>query len=154
MTSPNSPTGKNPSAPITVAEQNLKLQEGLANAGAYIAQLQRILWLTVQAAGGQVTLDESKVEPLWRLDKKRLEDGKLSLQASVTPPPAKEAIERLASKLMGTNTRIEEVQKELGLEEWPPDYLAFQLRDRLALSHGHWVDARLARGMSSQTGQN
>ena len=147
-----SPTGKKP--PVTIAEQNLQLQEALANAGAYIAQLQRILWLAVQAAGGQVTLDESSISPLWRLDKIRKEDGKLSLTSSVTPPPTAEEIDRLVSKLMGTNLRIEAVQKELGLDSWPPDYLSFQIRDRLAIVNGHWIDADLARGGSEPTGKN
>lgn len=152
MTSPNSPTGKKP--PVTVAEQNLQLQESLANAAAYIAQLNRILWLAVQAAGGQVTLDESKVDPLWRLDKIRQEDGKISLTSSVTPPPTADDIARLVNKLMGTQLRIEAVQKELGLDNWPPDYLAFQIRDKLAIMNGHWIDDALARGAAQRTGQN
>ncbi len=152
MTSPNSPTDKK--TPVTIAEQNLQLQEALANAGAYIAQLQRVVWLTVQAAGGKVTLDEASIPPLWRLDKIRQEDGKLVLTSSVTPPPSGEEIDRLVSKLMGTNLRIEAVQKELGLDNWPPDYLSFQIRHKLAIVNGHWIDADLARGGSQPTGHN
>ena len=101
-----------------------------------------------------MTLDESKIDPLWRLDKVRQEDGKIVLTSSVTPPPTAEQIDLLVNKLMGTNLRIEAVQAELKLEDWPPDYLSFQLRNRLAIVNGHWIDAELARGASRPTGNN
>lgn len=148
----NSPTGKQPqpSPQVTQAQQMLQLQEALANAAAHIQQLTRVLWLTVQAAGGKATLDESKVEPLWRLDKIRNEDGTLVLTSSVTPPPSGEEIDRLVAKLIGTRLRIEEVQAELGLENWPPDYLAFQLqKDRLVVMGGVWTDINMARGIAA-----
>ncbi len=131
----------------SLAEQNLKLHEALAQMGAFVAQLQRTLFLTVQAAGGTVTLDEASIHPLWRLDKKR-EEGKLVLTSSITPPPSGEEIDRLVAKLTGTALRIEEVQDELGLGDWPPDYLAFQLREKLAVWEGKWCDASLARGLA------
>ncbi len=151
-----SPTEKQPSSKPTpkqqqavdVAKQNLQLQEALANAAAYIQQLNRILWLVVQASGGSVTIDEKTVHPLWRMDKIRQEDGKIAFTSSVTPPPSGEEIDRLVGKLMGTQLRIEEVQEELKLQDWPPDYLAFSLRDRLAWFNGAWTDAGLARGLS------
>jgi hypothetical protein len=147
------PTPKQQQA-VDVAKQNLELQEMLANSAAHIQQLVRVLWLTVQAAGGQVTLDESKVDPLWRLDKKRLDDGKLVLTASVTPPPSGEELDRLVNKLMGTQLRIEEVSKELGLENWPPAYLAFQISNRLAWFNNAWTDASLARGLAQGNENN
>lgn len=129
-------------------DHELQIQEAVRNAAAYIAQLQRILWLTVQAAGGKVTLDESKVDPLWRLDKIRLEDKRLVLTSSVTPPPTADDLDRLVNALTGTAKLIEDVQKEAGLEAWPPDYLAFHLKDRLAIFNGKWMDAAIARGLA------
>ena len=91
---------------------------------------------------------KSKIDPLWRLDKTRLQDGKgtLSLTSSVTPPPSQEKIDQLVMKLMAISLTIEEVQQELSLEDWPPSYLAFQLRDRLGMVNGKWQDIDLARG--------
>ena len=141
-----------------MAEQNLQLQEGLANAAAYISQLQRILWLTVQAAGGQVTLDESTVHPLWRLDKIRQEDKKLVLTSSVTPPPNGEELDRLVDKLRATSLRIEDVQKELGLDNWPAQYLVFMLAGRpengLIFFEGRWIDSELAKAAALSKGNN
>ncbi len=71
--------------------QLVKMEEGLMQAGAYIAQLQRILWLTVQAAGGTVTVSEKSIPPLWRLDKKRDDvTGELCLTSSTQEPPSEE----------------------------------------------------------------
>lgn len=129
-------------------------EKGLANAAAYINQLQRILFLTVQAAGGRVELKEAAINPLWKLEKNRLEDGTLVLQTSINAPPTKEQMDLLVSKLRGTEAFISDVQKELGLELWSEDYLAFQMVDRLLYFEGKWVDADIVKAASKQNEQN
>lgn len=153
----NSPTGKQPQPPQkkSVSEQNLDLQEALRNAAAYIQQMNRIMWLMVQASGGKITVNESKVDPLWRMDKTRDPvTQELTFISSVTPPPTADQMDSLVNKLMATDKLIEEVQAELGLESWPPQYLAFQMRERLIPMGGKWVDATLARGGTQPTGNN
>lgn len=141
--------------PLDLTKQNLSLQESLATEAAYIAQLQRILWLTVKAAGGKVTLDEGSIPPLWRLDKRRPEGSMLlELTASVTEPLPPELLEKLATKLAGTSLHIEDVQEELGLQMWPADYLAFCLQNSLAWMNGKWVDATLARHIARDPSSN
>lgn len=149
----NSKTEKTQQQQVSLSDQNLKLHEALAQMGAFVAQLQRTLFQAVQAAGGQVTLDEKAIHPLWRLDKKR-EDGKLVLTSSITPPPTADQIDTLVAKLVGTALRIEEVQDELGLGDWPPDYLAFQLRDKITVLNGKWESASLARGLAGGNENN
>lgn len=134
--------------------QLVKMEEGLMQAGAYINQLQRILWLVIQASGGKVTINEGAIDPLWRLDKIRLESGELCLTSSTQAPPSEEEIGRLIDKLRGTQIRIEDVQKELGLDAWPPQYLAFQISHKLAIANGLWTDAEIARQMSKGSGNN
>ena len=91
---------------------------------------------------------------LWRLDKIRKENGDICLTSSVTPPPTDEEIGRLVSKLTGTHLRIEDVQKEVGLEAWPAGYLALQLSSKLAIMNGLWMDAGIARQAARSDGQN
>lgn len=132
-----------------------QMEKGLMEAAAYINQLQRILFLTVKAAGGQVKINEGSIPTDWRLDKTRdQQTGELCLTSNIQPPPSDEEIGRLVDKLRGTEIRIEDVQKELSLEAWPPQYLAFIISHRLAIMDGKWTDAEIARQMAKGAGQN
>lgn len=129
--------------------------EALATMGAYCAQLQRILYLTVATAGGRLEMDESTVPPLWRLDRTRLADGKtLVLVASINEPPTEADINLLVDKLRGTNTRIIEIYEKMGLNRFPEDYLVHAIRNHLLWHEGRWMDASLVKGAEKPTGQN
>ncbi len=131
-----------------------QMEKGLMEAAAYINQLQRIVWLTVQAAGGKVKISEGSIPTNWRLDKIREESGELCLTSNIQAPPTEEDLGRLIDKLRGTQTLIEDVQKELTLEAWPPQYLAFLISHRLAIMDGKWLDADIARQIAKGAGQN
>lgn len=131
------------------------MDSAMSSMGAMIAQLQRILWLAVQAAGGQVQLQEGSIDPLWRLDKIRTPDGILILTASITPPPTEEKLLALADKLRGKSIRLEEIQKddeELG--KWPTVYLVQKLAPHLLWSGDRWRDAALVKAEQKPTGNN
>lgn len=130
------------------------MERGLATAGAMINQLQRILFLVVQAKGGMVEIKEGEINPLWRLDKKRKEDGTLVLTSSISEPPGPEQLKALAEKLRGTGQMISDVQKELGLEHWPEDYLAYQIVDLVLFHKGKWCDAAEVREATNTPGPN
>ncbi len=135
-------------------EKMAQMEKGLMEAAAYINQLSRILFLTVQAAGGKVTINEAKIDPTWRLDKSRMESGELCLTSSITPPPTEEQLTTLIQKLRGTRLTIEEVQAECGLESWPPAYLSFQISHKMAIMNGIWIDAEIARQAHNQGDRN
>lgn len=131
-----------------------KQDQAMASMGAMIAQLQRILWLAVQAAGGKVQLQEGSIDPLWRLDKVRMDDGTLILTSSITPPPTEEALKTLADKLRGTAKRLEEFQKDSDLGMWPVPYLIMKLAPYILWSGDRWRDAALVKAENEPTGKN
>ena len=130
-------------------------QKGMAHLAAFVNQLQRTLWLTIQTAGGKVELDEKAVNPLWRIDKIRRDDGILVLTSSITPPPTEDQMTALVNKLRGTKIAISDVQKELGLTDWPESYLAFQISSKLlAIDGGVWRDTELVKAEATHRGLN
>lgn len=145
----------NPEKSASLAKTLIETQQAMAAMGAHIAQLSRVLYLTVQAAGGQVTVNEAKISPLWRLNKKRDEaTGELTLQCAETPPPTEEQKDALVEHLRGTSINMIEAQQKLGINEWPADYLAFSIASRLLWFEGKWVDAEIAKQAALARGQN
>lgn len=143
-----------PVLPKEALEMLATQDQAMSSMGAMIAQLQRVLWLAVQAAGGRVQLKEGSIDPCWRLDKVRMEDGTLILTASITPPPSEETLSKLADRLRGTDLRVEDVQKDTELDNWPALYLVTKLAPMILWHGGRWTDAALVKGASEPTGQN
>jgi len=143
--------------PKEVAEMMAMQDQAMSTMGAMIAQLQRLLYAAVnQAPGRTLEIKEAELDPLWRLDKIRKEDGTLVLTASLTPPPTQEQMMELADKLRGTNTRLEELQKKdtAGIGNWPTLYLVGKLAPYVLWSEDRWRDTALVKGAETPTGQN
>lgn len=141
--------------PKEVLEMLAMQDQAMSSMGAMIAQLQRILWLAVRQAGGSLQLNEGEIDPLWRLDKRRLENGTLDLTATVTPPPTEEALKALADELRGTDLRIEDIQKKReDLAMWPPAYIVGKLAPFILWSEDRWRDTALVRGAKEQQLEN
>lgn len=133
------------------------MEAALAKMAANINQLQRIIWLVVKASGGKVKIDEADLPTLWKLDRMRSEnEGKkhLVLEATETQPPTSEQVNALVSKIQGTSITIAEAQKELGLEEYPANFLEFYISDRLVWVADKWLHSEIARQAARAEGQN
>lgn len=129
-------------------------QEAMALMSAHINQLQRTIWLAVKTAGGQLTMDEGTVPSLWNLQKTRSEDGKLVLTATVMQEPSPAQVELLVNRLHSTKLEMSAIQKELGLEQYPANFLTFFISDRLVLMDGTWLPNSMAKQAVVSEGQN
>lgn len=150
----NSNPGSNKQAIQELTQALMQHQEAMATMGSQINQLQRILWLTVQAAGGQVEIHEGQIPSLWKLEKRRGENNSLILTSAVMEEPPKEKMDALVDRLMNTELDLLKVQKELGLEQYPANFLAFHMSDRLILTEGKWLPNTIAKAAFKQDGQN
>ncbi len=129
------------------------VQEALAKCVAELSQTRRVLWLAVQAAGGKVTLDESKIPPLWKLEKFR-EGPLLVLESQTMPFPPPEKLDALVKRLQGTKLEISSLQKELQLEEWPANWLTIYISDRLVHIGDRWMPAEVAKADHQKSENN
>lgn len=146
-----SPTAKKTLVELT--EQLMWHQEAGAKLAAQNNQTNRVLWLTVKAAGGKVTLDEASIPPLWKIEKYR-EGTKLILEAQTMEMPSEGQVKTLCEKLMGTNLEIGSLQKELQLEVYPANWLAIYISDRVVLMDGTWQPAAIVKAATRQNEQN
>lgn len=141
-----SPTGKTPSASPTSPQQPTQrelIEQAIAATVMEIMQYRRILWQVLKKTG-PMELDETDVNPLWRMQAKRTPEGKLHLEATELEPPSSHQVSNLANALDGTMTPLEEAMEQAGLAEYPPAYLQMMLQSRVVLSpSGYWVDATL-----------
>lgn len=117
---------------------------------AKCAQLERVVWLLVRKAGGAVTINESTVDPLWKLTKSREQNGEITLVAEAMEGPSEDKLSALTKALLGTSRPLFEVAREVGLEAFPPAFLAFRISDRVIFLSGTWTDAALAKEQMSQ----
>jgi len=99
-----SPTGKQQKPQPSAKLEAMEVLEQTAAALHYKAiQLQRTLWLAATQAGGSLTLDESKMDLLWKLGFVRTPEGHLKVEASTMPEAEPADIERMVKDLTGTN---------------------------------------------------
>lgn len=151
----NSPTANAKQTIQQMTERLLMQEEAMAKMGAQINQLQRILWLVVDRYGkGEVQIHEGSLPPLWMLEKRRDHQNGLILNAVVMPEPPEDKMTALVDKLMNTELDLLAVQKELGLEQYPANFLAFHISDKIILTDGKWLPNTIARAAFGQEGQN
>lgn len=137
-----------------LTERNLLQDEIMAKMGAQINQLQRLVWMLVQLNGGRAEVNESMLPPLWQLKKERGPNNGLILSSTVLPEPPQEKMAALVDRLMNTDLDLIAVQKELELEEYPANFLAFHMSDKIILTNGRWLPNTIARAARGPEGVN
>lgn len=85
-----------------------------------------------------VTLDTSKLDPLWQLpflqvldDEGEMDPNKIRILAGTLPPLTEQDKKRLVRRLRGTNLELTAVLQEFKFTDYPPHYVERFLLDRV-----------------------
>lgn len=148
---PSSPTPfrteKTPSDSPTSQPQTQRelIEQAIAATVLEIMQYRRVLWQVLKKTG-PTELDETDVNPLWRMQATRTPEGRLRLEATELETPYDHQISELANAIDGTMTPLTDAMDQAGLGNYPPAYIEMMLQSRVVLSpSGYWVDATLAK---------
>jgi hypothetical protein len=104
-------------------------------------QMQRTVWMMAQVAGGEVTIDEEKMDPLWEIRYSRPENSKtkLTIFAKKLPEPQEEQLTKLADILTAGQMDLRESLLAVGLSGYPGSYIIARLSPYIVLHEGVWM---------------
>lgn len=88
-------------------------------------QYQRTVWMLVQAAGGEVTIDEAQMNPLWNIKYHRDKEHptKLTIKAEQLPEPTEHQLRTLAERVLLNEKPIHVEALQVGLQDYPGSYI-------------------------------
>lgn len=136
-----SPTGKKQPASSPL-ETTALLEQAAASLHYQNQQLKRTLWAAATAAGGQLVVDEDKVDLLWRLGFDRTPEGLLKVTAIKMPDANPADIERMAKDLLGSNAMFSEyAAAHERLKEYPLQYIELALASYIRFDGERWISA-------------
>ncbi len=119
------------------------LETALQHQHALNHQLSRLIWQLVNVQPeGIITIDESKIDPLWELDYKRRDPAKqteVTISAIRMSEATDDQIERLAARLLGQSKHPADDMLAVGLGDYPFSYISRKLAPHIILHEGTWI---------------
>lgn len=109
-----------------------KQEEMFRNLTTDLLQTKRTMWELVSRLGGEVAIEEEKINPLWQLEFTRDESGKLVIKSGSLPAPTEGEIKDMANGLIGTNNDpIEIIRASESFSKLPLPYVLGRLRPHI-----------------------
>lgn len=137
-----SPTGKKQPPSKSPMETAAVLEQAVATLHYRNLQLERTLWLSAAKAGGEMIVDETTIDILWKLGFQRTPEGHLKVMALKIPEAQEDDIAKCAKDLLGTNGLLHVyVEAHKRLSEYPLQYVELRLSKYIRFIGDRWETA-------------
>lgn len=106
-----------------------------------LQQMQRTVWLMAKTAGGEMTMDEAEMNPLWQIKYNRPDGSqtRLTIKAETLPEPTEKQIKTLAERLIGKQRALHEEALGVGLDSYPAAYIIGRLSPFAVQHDNTWI---------------